>query len=217
MATKYAKYAATSRDRALERVGSSYPAGWCLKFCLVELYGIGGIGDWDGDGAADAEDYAKAAKAQGNLHPIDDPKTVPAGALVLYTGGSHDNGHAAYSLGKGEIVSTDLPKNGKVGRVPLTDPVTKWRHQLAGYVLIAPTGEHLVKAPKKPKATTYRVTARSGLRGRTAPTLLSRTAVVVPYGGTVEVLETVPGGSGLTWAKATDGLYYALRYLKATA
>lgn len=210
MATKYAKYAGTSRKRALDKVGTDYPAGWCLKFCLVELFGLYGIGDYDGDGSADAEDYAKAAKAAGQLIAVTDTADIPAGALVLWTGGSRDHGHAAYSLGDGEIVSTDLPTTGRIGRVPIAKvwPGLK----LAGYVLVAPTGEHLVKPGKKPKVTSCRVTARSGLRGRIGPSTRTRTVTVAPYGSLVDVVDTVTG-AGLSWGVTAEGIHYAQAYL----
>lgn len=211
--TKYAKYAGSSRDRALDRIGTKYPAGWCLKFQLTEIYGVPGIGDFDGDGAADAEDYTKAADRAGHLVRPNSPNEIPAGALVLWTGGRNDHGHAAYSLGGGEIVTTDLPTSGKIGRVPVTDVEFKWGLRLAGYTLTAATGERLVKGSKKPKVTRYRVVARSGLRGRLAPSTRARTAVVRPFGYVVEAVKVVTAG-GMSWAVTENGNHYAMRYLR---
>lgn len=213
MATKYAKYAADVRDRALGTVGDEYPAGWCLRFCLSEIYGAPGIGDWDGDRAADAEDYAKAAAKADQLHSIESLDDIPDGALVLWTGGRNDHGHAAVSLGGGEIVSTDLPRSGRVGRVSISEPAERWGLKLAGYVTVAPTGHHLVKKAKTKRATPYRVTARSGLRGRTGPSKLTKTRTVRPFGAVIEAVSTATGG-GLSWAVTDDGTHYALRYLK---
>lgn len=215
--TKYAKYAGTSRQLALDYVGDSYPPGWCLRFCLTELYGVPGIGDWDGDGAADAEDYVRAAAGAGLLHKITSYDDIPAGVLVLWTGGRRDHGHAAYSLGGGEIVSTDLPTRGKVGRVDARDPERKWGLKPAGWVDRAVTGEQLTRPTKgkpKPKPTAYRVIARSGLRGRTGPSKLAKTRTVQPYGAVIQAVSTANGG-GLSWAVTDDGTHYALRYLKA--
>lgn len=218
---KYAKHAADHRDRALDYVGESYPAGWCLRFCLTEIYGAPGVGDWDGDGAADAEDYAKALSRAGLLHRITSYDDIPAGALVLWTGGRRDHGHAAYCLGGGEIVSTDLPKSGRVGRVPATRPETSWGLKPAGWTLeglVGSTAIRLTKTtkgtkPKPAKVTRYLVTARSGLRGRAAATTMSRTLRVAPYGSVVESVDTASGG-GLSWAVTADGTHYALKFLR---
>ena len=217
MATKYAKHATDHRERALDLVGTKYPAGWCLRFVLSEIFGAPGIGDWDGDGAADAEDYLKAAKRAGTLNPIEDPEDVPAGALVLWTGGRNDHGHAAYSLGEGGIVSTDLPKAGRVGRVHIDAPNKYWGLALAGWVTTAPTGHRLNKgkapAPAKPTTTRYRVTARSGLRGRAGATTRSRVLASLRYGQHLDAVAVVEGG-GLKWAVTAAGHHYALKYLR---
>lgn len=213
----YAKYAGTHRRRALDKIGTAYPAGWCLKFQLVEIFGVPGIGDFDGDGSADAEDYAKAADKAGTLNRVKSSADIPAGALVLWTGGRNDHGHAAYSLGGGEIVSTDLPKSGKIGRVPATDPATKWGLKLAGYLTVAPTGQHLNKdtpaKPAKAKGKPYTVTARAGLRGRATPSTRARVVDVRPFGSSVQVLRTTTAG-GLSWGESASGAFYAMRYLR---
>lgn len=213
--TKYAKNAGKTKDIALGRLGDSYPAGWCLRFQLSEIYGVPGIGDWDGDDAADAEDYTKAVDRAGHLVRPKSPKDIPLGALVLWTGGRNDHGHAAYSLGGGEIVTTDLPKSGRIGRVPVTDVEAKWGLKLAGYTMTAATGERLTKTskPAKPKTTAYRVIARSGLRGRAAATTLSRTKVVRPFGYVLQAVQVVTAG-GMSWAVTEHGTHYALRYLR---
>lgn len=214
--TKYAKNAITHRQVALSWVGDEYPPGWCLRFCLRELYGVPGIGDWDGDGAADAEDYAKAAARAGLLHKITDYDDIPAGALVLWTGGRNDHGHAAYSLGAGEIISTDLPTRGRVGRVEAGQPERSWGLKPAGWLTQAVTGEQLTKPSKakpKPSTTRYRVMARSGLRGRSGPSTRTRTRVIQRFGATIEATGTATGG-GLSWAVTDDGTHYAMRYLR---
>lgn len=217
--TKYAKNADQHPQIALGWVGKKYPAGWCLRFCLRELYGVPGIGDWDGDRAADAEDYAKASARADQLHTFDSYDDIPAGALVLWTGGRNDHGHAAYSLGGGEIVSTDLPTSGKVGRVRASVPETSWGLKPAGYVTHAVSGEKLTKGTvagpgkPKPKPTRYRVTARSGLIGRQGPSTTAKRVAGRPYGSTIDAVKTVKGG-GMEWAVTADGTHYAMRYLR---
>jgi hypothetical protein len=214
--TKYASNADKHPQIALGWVGKKYPAGWCLRFCLRELYGVPGIGDWDGDRAADAEDYVKASARADQLHKITDPDQVPAGALVLWTGGRNDHGHSAYSLGRGEIVSTDLPTRGKVGRVSIHRPADSWGLKLVGYVTHAVSGEKLTKgtgSKPEPKATRYRVMARTGLIGRQGPSIRARRVAGMPYGSTIDAVKTVKGG-GMDWAVTADGTHYAMRYLR---
>lgn len=217
MANKtYARFAGTHRRRALERVGDSYPAGWCLRFQLSEIFGVPGIGDWDGDGAADAEDYVKAADRAGRLKKAKSAD-IPAGSLVLWTGGRNDHGHAAYALGKGEIVTTDLPRRGEIGRVPIDHIADKWGLKLVGYVTRAVTGEYLSKpessSSPKPKGTTYVITARSGLRGRSKPSVRSITREIRGYGEHVIGVRIVTAG-GMQWAETAGGTFFAMRYLR---
>lgn len=88
-----------------------------------EIFGAPSVGDFDGDGAADAEDGWKSEppkfKHAGDRNP-------PAGVPVSYGGGSRDNGHRAISLGNGMIRSTDAGGHGKVATVPLDWPEKAW-------------------------------------------------------------------------------------------
>lgn len=61
-------------------------------------------GDYDGDGAADAEDGWKKEPLKYRHTNHDAPRGVPGSAL----GGSHDNGHRFISLGGGLWRSTDF-------------------------------------------------------------------------------------------------------------
>lgn len=63
------------------------------------------VGDFDGDGAADAEDGWKSEPEKWK-HRGD--RTPPAGVPLSFTGGSHDNGHRAVSLPGGRVRSTDF-------------------------------------------------------------------------------------------------------------
>lgn len=100
---------------------------YCARWTR-ERFGVGALGDFDGDGAADAEDMWKAAKIryQGDTNP-------PAGVPVYWGGGSQDNGHIAVSLGGGMIRSTDAAGAGKVGTVPLDFPTRAWGMPYLGW------------------------------------------------------------------------------------
>lgn len=87
------------------------------------MFGVPSVGDFDGDGAADAEDGWKSEPAK-YRHPGD--RDVPAGVPVSYGGGSADNGHRAVSLGGGMIRSTDAGGWGKIATVPLDWPEKAW-------------------------------------------------------------------------------------------
>lgn len=87
------------------------------------MFGAPSAGDYDGDGASDAEDGWKMEPAKFK-HPGD--RNPPAGVPVSYGGGSADNGHRAISLGGGMIRSTDAGGWGKVATVPLDWPERAW-------------------------------------------------------------------------------------------
>lgn len=91
---------------------------WTRTIC-----GAPSAGDFDGDGAADAEDGWKSEPAK-YRHPGD--RNPPAGVPVSYGGGSRDNGHRAITLGNGMIRSTDAAGWGRVGTVPLDWPEKTW-------------------------------------------------------------------------------------------
>lgn len=91
---------------------------WTRTVC-----GAPSAGDYDGDGAADAEDGWKSEPAK-YKHAGD--RNPPAGVPVSYGGGSRDNGHRAVSLGNGMIRSTDAGGSGKVATVPLDWPERAW-------------------------------------------------------------------------------------------
>jgi len=97
---------------------------WTRTIC-----GAPSAGDFDGDGASDAEDGWKSEPAQykhTDRHP-------PAGVPVAYLGGSRDNGHRAISLGNGMIRSTDAAGWGHVGTVSLDWPERTWGLTYAGW------------------------------------------------------------------------------------
>lgn len=100
---------------------------YCARWTR-ERFGVAALGDYDGDGAADAEDMWKAARIrnEGDLEP-------PAGVPVYWGGGSQDNGHIAVSLGGGLIRSTDAAGAGRVGTVPLDYPTKQWGMPYLGW------------------------------------------------------------------------------------
>lgn len=152
MAIKYAPNASKARQTALGWVGRKYPPGWCLRFQALEIFKVPGVGDFDRDGHADAEDYWKAAITRGEVVRTSDPAKIPAGVMIMWTDpGRNDYGHAAYSLGDGEMVSTDLPNSGRVGRVKISEATRRWGHKLEGYVLVDGNGFTLAPKPKAPK------------------------------------------------------------------
>jgi len=54
-------------------------------------------------------------------HGIAKMRTAPAGALLFWEGGSDLHGHVAISDGTGNVLSTDLPDPGFMGRVRVDD------------------------------------------------------------------------------------------------
>lgn len=110
----------------------TYPARYCARFTR-EAFGLGPLGDYDGDGAADAEDMWKASKVRhvGDIHP-------PAGVPVFWNGGSQDNGHAAVTDGHDRegyalVRSTDAWTSGKVGTVRLVEIGPRWGMTYLGW------------------------------------------------------------------------------------
>lgn len=94
-------------------------------------FGQPSVGDFDGDGAADAEDQWKAARFK---HPETDPNKIPRGVPVYWGGGSSDNGHAAGpTRGDGTVWGTDLVRDGHVDVYPIADVAKKWGLTLLGW------------------------------------------------------------------------------------
>ena len=82
-------------------------------------------------GAASAAAAAAKVRSAGKLHADGHP---PRGAIVLWTGGSHGYGHAALSLGDGQILTTDPPGHpGGVGATPLSMPAVDWHLHYEGW------------------------------------------------------------------------------------
>lgn len=111
-------------------------------------FGAASVGDFDGDGAADAEDGWKSEPRDRRHSDRNPPRGVP----VSFLGGARDNGHRAISLGNGRIRSTDFDsttrryRSGVVGTGTL-DEVAKamgvtyagWSETIDGEMIPLPT------------------------------------------------------------------------------
>ena len=208
MVNRYAPHAATSRKRALARVGNSYPAGWCLRWVAREIYGVPGVGDYDGDRAADAEDFWKAAVKRGDVVKTSSPSKIPAGVMVMWTGGRNDHGHAAYSLGDGEMVSTDLPRRGRIGRVRISTVKSSWGLTLVGYIKKDANG-YIYRKPAKVEPKVYRVVVAGGINGRRKPNRSAKIVRVAKKGEKI-VAVRLAEGAGMLWAVTENDVFYAL-------
>lgn len=141
MSVKYAPRTQTAAvARAKSLVGTPYPKGWCQAWVVAQVFGTGGVGDFDGDRAADAEDGWKEAVKNGRVvkaSQIKNLNDIPAGYAIYWGGGSRDNGHAAVTAGNGQIYTTDLngssARYGKIGKASITAPHTVWGLTLLGY------------------------------------------------------------------------------------
>jgi hypothetical protein len=120
-----------NRQQAVERAVTSHrnTPNTC-QFWTRTIFGVPSVGDFDHDGAADAEDGWKSEPAR-YKHPGD--RRPPAGVPVSYLGGSADNGHRAISLGNGMIRSTDAGGRGIVATVPLDWPEKNWGLRYVGW------------------------------------------------------------------------------------
>lgn len=87
------------------------------------IIGVPSVGDFDGDGSADAEDGWKSEPFR-YRHPGD--RNPPGGYPASWAGGSHDNGHRAVTLPGGMIRCTDAGGLGIVKTVPLSWVEDNW-------------------------------------------------------------------------------------------
>ena len=134
-----------NREEVVKRAEASHtnvPDG--CQLWTREIIGVASAGDFDHDGASDAEDGWKS-EPRSARHPGD--RNPPAGVPVSYLGGSHDNGHRAVSLGGGMIRSTDAGGTGIVATVPLNWPEVHWGLHYAGWSSTC-DGVYVPKAPK---------------------------------------------------------------------
>lgn len=114
--------------------------GLCMMFTRM-MYGVGAVGDYDGDGDADAVDGWKSAHRK---HRTTDPHQIPRGVPVFWSGGRSGYGHAAISVGGGQMWTTDLIRTGKVDLAPISGVRRVWGLELLGWtedlngVVVAP-------------------------------------------------------------------------------
>lgn len=121
--------------------------GMC-QFITRTWFDAPSVGDFDGDGASDAEDGWKKEPLWArrlDRHPM-------LGSPVAYLGGSNDNGHRAIYAGKGMIRGIDSPTKGRIGTVPLDWPEKNWGLKYAGWSLTMDGIE--IPADPKPKPLT---------------------------------------------------------------
>jgi hypothetical protein len=120
-------YPAITAARQQSHNGPQFGTGECMMRVRM-CYGRPSIGDFDGDGSADAEDGWKAA------HVKHGPN-VPSkrGYPVFWTGGSNDNGHVAIAAGEGMCWSTDIRRPGFFDFVPITEIRDKWGLTYVGW------------------------------------------------------------------------------------
>jgi hypothetical protein len=130
--------------------------GWC-QMVVHDYYLAPSVGDFDGDGAADAEDGWKSEPDKYKHFDHHPPRGVP----VSFLGGSHDNGHRAISLGNGVIRSTDFSSisrsyapgmvgNGSLDQVAHAMGVTYagWSESIDGIYIPLPPDQHPKPTPK---------------------------------------------------------------------
>lgn len=140
------------REQAAQRAeaSSTNEPEHCQEWTRT-MFGAPSVGDYDGDGRADAEDGWKSEPAA-HKHPGD--RKPPRGVPVSYLGGSKDDGHRAVSLGGGLIRSTDAGGWGKVATVPLDWPERHWGLAYAGWS--DTIDGQLIPLPPKPVAKPQR-------------------------------------------------------------
>jgi hypothetical protein len=111
--------------------GPNGGAGQCMMRCRL-LVDAPAIGDYDGDGMADAEDGWKFAK---HRHPTSNPAEIPGGCYAWWGAGSHDNGHVAFTdpTTAGYCWSTDIDRIGYFDRVPISLINRRWGLPLLGW------------------------------------------------------------------------------------
>lgn len=100
---------------------TSYATGMCARFSR-SVAGFAALGDFDGDGDADAVDMLKATR---DFHAGD--RNPPLGVLVFWSGGANGHGHVAPTIDdRGTVRSTDWPRAGQVNNVGLDTLSRAW-------------------------------------------------------------------------------------------
>jgi uncharacterized protein YraI len=200
--------------------GKAIYSSMCQAYCVTRA-GTGAVGDYDGDGAADAQDGWRKAKGKGKVVLAADIKSysdIPAGTFAYWEGGSHGYGHVAITIGGGQVQSTDAPTWGRIGVVDIGWIASHWGNGLkfVGYVVIDGNGHRMVDAA----APSYTVTRENAeyvvevveLNGRSGPGTsypINKTAAKgakITSVGRTKIGET-------TWVKNVEGLWWHRGYL----
>lgn len=111
----------TARARSKSPRPTSEP-GMCLRE-VRECYAVGP----EAASAAQAWEYAE------HKHRETDPRKIPRGAPVFWTGGSQGFGHIAISTGFRQCWSTDILRSGYFDRVPIELIGQRWGMRLVGW------------------------------------------------------------------------------------
>ncbi len=94
-------------ERALAANGGANTPGMCQAWTR-SIIGAHAVGDFDGDGDADAVDGWKSEPDSAKHYD----RNPPAGVPVAWSGGGSGFGHRAVSVGNGRIASTDAGGRG---------------------------------------------------------------------------------------------------------
>lgn len=106
---------------------STYPVGMCARWTR-EQYGLPALGDFDGDGDADAVDMWAAARVR---HPGD--RNPPPGVPVFWAGGRKGHGHVGIAFPERRVRGTDWPAAGLVGTTAIADIDRVWGMTYLGW------------------------------------------------------------------------------------
>lgn len=112
----------TARTRSKSKAPTSDP-GYCLRE-VRECYAVG----------RRYTDAAGAWSMARHKHPETDPRKIPRGVPVFWTGGAEGHGHVAIATGwRGLCWSTDILRPGYFDRVPIELITQKWGLRLVGW------------------------------------------------------------------------------------
>lgn len=110
-----------ARRRSKAKKPTSEP-GYCLRE-VRECYGVG-------PKAADAIGAWLDAK---HKHIETDPRRIPRGAPIFWSGGSGGHGHIAIKAGAKNCWSTDIKRPGYFDKVPVSLIAERWGLKLLGW------------------------------------------------------------------------------------
>lgn len=118
--------------RQQSRSGPRFNTGYCA-LAVRTMMGVPSSGDFDHDGDADAMD-AWERVPEAHKHRTTDPRKIPRGAAVFWSGGSEGHGHVAIATGWfSRCYSTDITRDGYFDRVPISEIHDRWGLTLLGW------------------------------------------------------------------------------------